>query len=181
MMKKKAKRNQLVVVMALILVLTLPINVFASSNSTKDESIPTKVDSELQTVQAIFYPKKAVVTLSEYDIINTLSQMTDIELKELGLTDEDIAKIKNVTRAQESYGNVTYTISYSEMYRSGGNTYLTTKMTWDWSREPNFVCTDIVAMTTSENFTKDSSYVKVNYYANGNKNGTKTRIWYSAN
>ncbi|MDD6881237.1 MAG: hypothetical protein PUE18_06635 [Firmicutes bacterium] len=156
------------------LIMSLPMNVFASSENENVNNISVKIDSGLQSVQAIFYPKSSTVTISEYDIICELRQLTNEELIDMGFSNEDISKIKNATRAQQTYGNVTYTISYSEMYRSGGNTYLTTKMTWDWSSEPSFLSTDIVAMTTSENFTKNSAYVKVNYYAYGNKNSTKT-------
>lgn len=172
-MKKLIKKITTLLIVA-SLVMTVPMNAFASSEQKDYESMPVKIDSGLQSVQATFYVKSSTVTLSEYDIICELRKLTNEELLDIGFTSEEISKIKSVARAQEKYGDVTYTISYSEMYKSGGNTYLTTKMTWDWSKEPSYLGTDIVAMTTSENFTKDSSYVKVNYYAYGNKNSTKT-------
>ncbi len=108
-------------------------------------------------------------TISEYDIIKNLRGYSKSELKGLGYTDSDIKAIKAPMKAKEKYGNVTYTIKYSNMYQKKGETFIKTTMTWDWSSAPIMQYTDIAAMTTSETFTKDSANSTVQYYKYGNK------------
>ena len=108
-------------------------------------------------------------TVSEYDMIKELKQFSKDELREKGFSQEDITAISRPLKAKEHYGNVTYTITYDKMYQKNGETFLRTKMTWNWSKAPLNILTDIPAMTTSETFTKDSASAKVQYYWYGNK------------
>lgn len=119
--------------------------------------------------------KSQTRTVSEYDMIKGLQQKTDSELKNIGYSAQDIKNIRQPLKASNKYGNVTYTINYTSMYQKKGITYLTTKMTWNWSKKPAFLLTDIAALTNSENFTKVSATSFVQYYTYGNKskkNGT---------
>lgn len=175
-MKKLIKKVvSLFIIMSLVI--ALPTTVFASSETVDEKRQPITIDTGLQSVQVELLRQTSSVTISEYDMICELQQYSNEELVNMGFTSEDISKIRGLTVARgatETYGEVTYTIDYTEMYKSGGQTYITTKVTWNWSSEPSVLSTDIVAMTTSENFTKDSASVRIDYYLYGNKNSTKT-------
>lgn len=127
-------------------------------------------DLDLITDDGAFTPiTVSVKTVSEYDMIKDLQSCSYSALESEGYTQEEISKIKAPLKAKSSYGNVTYTISYDKMYQKGGQTYLHTRMTWNWSKAPICQFTDIPAMTTSESFTMDSAKSKVQYYSYGNK------------
>lgn len=97
-MKKLIKKITTLLIVA-SLVMTVPMNAFASSEQKEYESMPVKIDSGLQSVQATFYVKSSTVTLSEYDIICELRKLTNEELLDIGFTSEEISKIKSVARA----------------------------------------------------------------------------------
>ena len=118
----------------------------------------------------------ATRTVSEYDMLKELQQKTDAQLKKDGYSLTDISAIRQPLKAKSKYGNVTYTISYTEMYQKKGITYLTTKMTWNWSTRPVCVLTDIAAMTNSEKFVKVSASAVVQYYSYGNKKSKSYQV-----
>lgn len=66
-------------------------------------------------------------------------------------------------------GRLSYTIAYDrKQFRyQKGKTTLRTRMTWQWSRAPRCLFTDVAAMTTSHRFMKTSSSGTVTYYRGG--------------
>lgn len=124
--------------------------------------------------------------LNEKEVLHNLLLNDNETLIDMGLTQNTIDKYRKFMAntmfksAEEKYGSVTYTIKYyKDSFRySNGITYLKTNFSWSWSRRPIIVETDIVAMTTSENFTSLENSNRsghINYYLNGIKN-TENKI-----
>lgn len=162
------KRNMFIILLTLSFALAVAcVQAFADDSST-DKDFEISTDSTVLSGES--GSTAATKTVSEYDMIKALQKYSNSELKAMGCADDEISEIKQPLKAKGKYGKVTYTISYSKMYQKNGETFLKTKMTWDWSSAPIALHTDIPAMTTSENFTKDSATAKVQYYLYGNKN-----------
>ena len=154
-------------VFALCAVLT--VSAFADTE-TAEYSIHADSKSNITTYNDFVLQPAVSKSVSEYEMIKELRQYPTDTLKENGFSQKEITAIKGPLKAKSKYGNITYTINYDKMYQKNGETFLRTKMTWDWSKAPICLLTDIPAMTTSETFTKDSATAKVQYYAYGNKN-----------
>ncbi len=137
------------------------INILSSDYTIKEIDI----DNLIGTTQS--------VTISEYDILKELQAESTNELLDNGYTKEEIHQIKAPLKAQEKYGNVTYSINYTKMYNKNGNTYLTTEAKWSWSKQPAVLLTDVISMTTSSGFIKDSGSTTVQYYNNLKKQTIK--------
>ena len=173
-----------IVSLALIGVLTGALVLGVSANSTmvyaqeSDNQEVLENDNEICDNETdediVFSAAKAAANtytreVSEYDMLKAVQKASNAELKNNGFTEADIIALKKPLKGKEHYGKVTYTISCLKFTPQKDQTDLKTKMTWSWSKQPAALTTDIAAMTTSENFTKDSSSATVKYYEYGEK------------
>ena len=153
----------------IVCLLIIPAEAYAFDKDPTNDEIDSGTNKLVSDEYCV-----ASKTVSEYDMIQDMRLLSKEELRQAGLTDNDIMRINQPLKARETYGKVTYTITFTDMYQKNGNTYLKTKATWSWSKAPTVLLTDVIAMTTSESFTKDSAACKINYYPNGDKNRAKT-------
>lgn len=157
-------------VATIIMVLGMSSICYATEELSQDSS-NNQTEESIESEDALLIVPLGTVskTVSEYDMIKELQGYTTSQLESKGYTATEINSIQQPLATKETYGKVTYTITYDQMYQKNGETFLRTKMTWNWSKVPTFLFNDIMAMTTSEAFTKDSATAKVQYYWGGNK------------
>ena len=139
--------------------------VLENDNETCDNETDEDVVFSAAKAAANTYTRE----VSEYDMLKAAQKASNVELKNNGFTEADIIALKKPLKGKEHYGKVKYTISCLKFTPKEDQTDLKTKMTWSWSKQPSVLTKDVAAMTTSENFTKDSSSATVKYYKYGHK------------
>lgn len=175
----------------LSLILTFSIS-FASVNDSHDlNTIENESDVIIPTETSTFIDKNGdlVVTkvVKEVDMIRSLQNMSDEELKDSGLSTENIRELRSLNiqpetksaKASSSYGELTYSIRYHDYsYNKKANkTYISTTMAWSWSKKPKCIFTDIPATAIGSKFIARTSSstgkvlgdAHVNYYRYGKK------------
>lgn len=163
-------RKLVLLITAIIMILSVSSICYATEETLQD-STNNQMEESVENEDALLIVPlgTASKTVSEYDMIKELQGYTASQLESQGYTVAEINSIQQPLAAKETYGKVTYNITYDKMYQRNGETFLRTKMTWNWSKVPAVLATDMMAMTTSEAFTKDSATAKVQYYWGGNK------------
>lgn len=156
-------------IISLMLVGLITTHATANSGVISKATPTPSMQTELPINQTISINNACTQSISEYDMIKHLQHYSSNQLKGLGYSKLDIKQIRQPLKSKEHYGKLTYTISYSKFYIKKKTTYLKTKMTWNWSKKPICLLSDIAAMTTSESFTKDSAKATIQYYSYGNK------------
>ena len=117
-------------VFALCAVLT--VSAFADTE-TAEYSIHADSRSNITAYNDFVLQPAVSKSVSEYEMIKELRQYPTDTLKENGFSQKEITAIKGPLKAKSKYGNITYTINYDKMYQKNGETFLRTKMTWDWN------------------------------------------------
>lgn len=142
--------------------------------SIKTESYDTLVS------QGISAEKIDFIKSFDFDkYAEKMRNCSDAELREKGLTEEAIRKVRNsnddATILAETMGKVTYRIAVvSYTYDSKEDTTsLTTNATWTWSVTPVQTWTDAIGCRTSDHFHKTSGSTTITYYMDGHRNATK--------